>query len=148
MAATWGRPGAVGQRLGLGVACGFGGVPPGAEILTALFTPLQGAGQGDARLDGVGRVAGAVGFEFARIGGLALGAVAAAVEALDDGGDADGAFDTRHVFGIVHGGGFEQHTVGKGAQEPAPRFGRQLFLRCVSVESHVLEHDSEKGGGG
>ena len=67
---------------------------------------------------------------------MAFGAVAAVVDAFDNGGHAHGLFDTRHIFGIVHGGDLEQHPVGKGAQEFTPFLRGQLFLCCTVIQSH------------
>ncbi len=110
------------------------------QILTTRIAPFQCIGQRYLRLDRFFFMGGALGFRFMRIGRLvaylALGAVAAAVDALDNGGHAHGLFDALHILGIVHLCDLEQHPVRKGAQKPAPFLRGQLFLCCALIQNH------------
>lgn len=60
------------------------------------------------------------GLQPARIRGLGFGAVAAAIDALNDRRHAHRALNILHVFGIVQSLGAQPHPVGKGAQTAAP----------------------------
>ena len=108
---------------------------------------ISACSQGNLRLDRRFFMGGAFGIQLAWFRLLALGAVAAAVDAFDHGGHAHGLLDARQVFGIVHIADLQQHPVGKGAQKRAPFLRGQVLLRCAVIERHPDRMHREIGSG-